>query len=408
MNPLIASIPPSLIRTIAAKKRPGDIDLGLGEPVLPPDIGSFDAAVEWTRQKGSPYSPNAGFMELREAIAAYVYGPRRSDPRRAVGGEHNGSAPSNLAQNPGPGLGRDDMGGANVCVTIGSEEALYLAIKTVVDPVRHEVLIVEPCYLAYPKLCMLEGIRHRMVALSPADRFRPNADVVLEHIRPDTRLVILNTPSNPTGRIWPEAELRRLAEGLAARGGEAVFVLADEVYREIYHDDAPPFSIAHAYPHTLIAGSLSKSNSLTGLRLGWLAGPTDVIAAAVKVHQFVNTAASTFSQLVALELFNREGELGRYRGAYAEARRHLVAAADRLGLELLPPEGAFYGFIRLPGHAASDSLAFCERLMKNQRVVTVPGRAFGESGEGWMRISWVGDPVTVEEGLRRIRLELDR
>ena len=100
-------------------------------------------------------------------------------------------------------------------------------------------------------------------------------------------------------------------------------------------------------------------------------------------------------------------ELGRYRRTYAESRRRLVAAANRLGLELIPPEGAFYGFIRLPEPAGLDSLAFCERLIEKRHVVTVPGRAFGESGEGWVRISWVGDPTTVEEGLRRMKLELE-
>ncbi len=384
MNPLIASIPPSLIRSIAAKKRAGDIDLGLGEPTLPPDVSAFEAAVEWTRTNGSPYSPNAGFTELREAIAGYVFGLSAIAPT-------SGAADA-----------------ANVCVTIGSEEALYLAIKTVVDPARHEVLIVEPCYLAYLKLCMLEGIRHRMVALSAEEGYRPKASVVLDALRPDTRLVILNTPCNPTGRIWPEQELARLADGLADRGGDVVYVLADEVYREIYHGSEPPASISSHHPHTLIAGSLSKSSSLTGLRLGWLAGPADVITPAIKVHQFVNTAASTFSQRVALEMFRSPGELGRHRSHYASSRNELVSVAKGEGLALIPPEGTFYGFIRLPEPYASDSVAFCERLLESQRVVTVPGRAFGDSGEGWLRVSWVSDDATVAEGLRRIALELRR
>src|SRR3712207_1226647 len=134
MNPLIAAIPPSLIRAINARKRPGDIDLGMGEPTLRPDPAPLEAALEWVRTHGCPYSPNAGFPELRERVAAYLAIPGRA-------------------------------GGDTVCVTIGSEEALYLAIKTVVDPARHEVLIVEPCYLAYAKLCQLEGVRHRMAPL---------------------------------------------------------------------------------------------------------------------------------------------------------------------------------------------------------------------------------------------------
>src|SRR6202008_3352982 len=142
ITPRVAEIPPSLLRAINARKRPGDIDLGLGEPTLRPEVAPFEAALERVRREGLPYNPNPGLPALREAIARHhAY----------------------------PGLGD----AANVCVTIGSEEALYLAIKAVLDPARDEALIVEPCYLAYPKLCALEGIRHRSVAFDAADGFRP-------------------------------------------------------------------------------------------------------------------------------------------------------------------------------------------------------------------------------------------
>jgi aspartate/methionine/tyrosine aminotransferase len=132
-----------------------------------------------------------------------------------------------------------------------------------------------------------------------------------------------------------------------------------------------------------------------------------VISAAIKVHQFVNTAASTFSQRVALELFAEPGGLGHHRRSYREGRARLLATAESLDLAIVPPEGAFYGFIRLTGSYASDSLGFAERLLDEYRVVSVPGRAFGESGEGWLRISWVASADAVEEGLRRIARSLD-
>ncbi|HYJ80265.1 MAG TPA: pyridoxal phosphate-dependent aminotransferase, partial [Longimicrobiaceae bacterium] len=276
MNPRLAEIAPSLIRAIDARKRPGDVDLGLGEPTLMPDIAPFEAALERVRREGLPYTPNAGLPELRQAVADYFGFPGKTTA-------------------------------ASVCITIGSEEALYLALKTVVDPQRDEVLIVEPCYLAYPKLCALEGIPYRTVALDPADGFRPRAETVLDAVGPRTRLVILNTPCNPTARVWPQAELRALADGLAARPGEPVHVLADEVYRELCYTPARPASIAELYPHSIVVGSLSKSNALTGLRLGWLIAGQETVAGAVKVHQLVNTAASTFSNHVALEVFSRPG-----------------------------------------------------------------------------------------------------
>jgi aspartate/methionine/tyrosine aminotransferase len=379
LNPTLDRIPASLIRSINAKKRAGDIDLGLGEPTLRPDMAAFEAALQWVREHGCPYSPNAGLPALREAIAAYL-------------------APSVEA------LGRTGGGLAadNVCVTVGSQEALFLAIKTVLEPGTDEVLVVEPGYLAYPKLCTLEGVRYRTVRLSAEDGFRPRADILLESLRPETRMIVLNSPANPTGRVWPAAELRRLAEALGGRPGRPVYVLADEVYRELFYGQAPPASMAEFHPHTLLAGSLSKSNALTGLRLGWLAGPPAVIVAATKAHQFVNTAADTFAQRVALELLREPASLGAHRPIYARRRERLLGEARARGVELIPPEGAFYAMLRLPLPLAADSLAAAERLLDERRVVAVPGRAFGDAAEGWLRISWGVEEGVLAEGIERI------
>lgn len=370
MNPRVAEIPPSLIRAINARKRPGDIDLGLGEPTLRPALEPFETATRWIAEHGCPYTPNAGFPELRAAIA------------RRYGGDRFAQAES-------------------VCVTVGSEEAIYLAIKTVVDPEQDEVLVVEPCYLAYPKICGMEGIRHRTVALSAEEGFRPDAARVLKALREDTRLLVLNSPANPTGRIWPREELRALARGLADRP-QPVYVLWDDVYRELYHGEEPPASLAEYHPHTLIAGSLSKSNALTGLRLGWLIGPAEAVQGAIKVHQFVNTAASTFSQRVALAVMDRPGGTAEHREWYVRMRRVLLDAAARYDLDVLPPEGTFYAMVRLPETLREDSVRAAESLLDRCRVVTVPGRAFGESGEGWLRLSWVAPEETLVEGVRRL------
>jgi aspartate/methionine/tyrosine aminotransferase len=371
MNPVLDGIAPSIIRAINARKRPGDIDLGLGEPTLRPDPRPFDAATAWVREHGLPYTANAGFTELRARIAAY-----------AGFGEHAGAE--------------------NAIVTIGSEEALYLALKAVIDPVRDEVVIVEPCYLAYPKLCALEGIRHRMVALDAADGFRPSAARVLDALGPDTRMVILNSPNNPTGRVWPEEELRALADGLAARPGPPVWVLSDEVYRELYYTPRPPVSIGALWPHALVAGSLSKSNALTGLRLGWLVGDAKAIAAATKVHQLVNTAASTYSQVVAMEVFADPANLAAHRPHYAERRTLLEGLLRDHGIDHASVEGAFYCMVRLPERWAADSLGAAEALLERHRVLATPGIAFGESGEGWMRLSWVAEEEALRQGIERI------
>jgi len=371
MNPALSGIAPSLIRAINARKRPGDIDLGLGEPTLRPDGAPFEAAAARVRDEGLPYTANAGPPELRSAIAGYFAFPGMSEA-------------------------------ANVCVTIGSEEALYLAIKTVLDPARDEVLIPEPCYLAYPKLCALERVRHRAVGFDAADGFRPRAAAVLDALRPETRMIVINTPANPTGRVWPAAELRALADGLAARPGPPVYVLSDEVYRELYYTPERPASVAEMHPHALVAGSLSKSNALTGLRLGWLIGPREVITEATKVHQLVNTAASTFSSHVAHQIFTRPETLAAHRPLYARQRALLLELLARHGIEHAPVEGAFYCFVRLPQPLSADSLAAAERLLDEHRVVTVPGIAFGAAGEGWLRLSWVAPSDALADGIARV------
>jgi aspartate/methionine/tyrosine aminotransferase len=243
--------------------------------------------------------------------------------------------------------------------------------------------------------------------LSADDGFAPRAAAVLDALRPETRMVVLNSPCNPTGRVWPEAELRALAEGLSARPGGPGWVLADEVYRELYYGPDPPVSIAALYPHALVAGSLSKSNALTGLRLGWLVGDERVVAQAIKVHQLVNTAATTFSQWVAMEVFAEPASLAAHRPLYDAKRRVLLDAAHVGGLDFVVPEGAFYCMVRLPPSLADDSLAAAERLLEETRVVTVPGRAFGEAGEGWLRLSWVTSDGDLREGLSRLAAWLD-
>lgn len=368
MNPGLAAIAPSMIRDLHGRKRPSSLDLGLGEPTLRPELELFEAATRWVAEHGCPYSPNAGFPELREAIAAHYRYPYLATP-------------------------------ASVCVTHGSQEALYLAIKGLLDPARDEVLVVEPSYPLYPKLCALEGIAHRTVALDPLDGFRPHAEAVLAALGPHTRMLVLGSPANPTGRVWSALELETLARGLLERPGPPIWVLWDEVYRELSY--VPCASMATRYPHTIVVNSLSKSHALTGLRLGWLMAPAEIMPALVKVHQFLTTAASSFGQIVARELFTRPQGLQVPLASYQEARARTLALLRDLGLPHLVPEGGFYVMLQLPGEA-SDSIELAYRLLAEQDVVMIPGRAFGAAAEGWLRASWVAPESVLEAGLRRL------
>lgn len=354
MNQRLATLGPSLIREINSRKRPGDIDLGLGEPVLRPDAEPFRRAAEWVAAHGCLYSPLPGFQDLRAMVDP--------DPSRVI-------------------------------ITHGSQEALYLGMRAAVAG-DDEVLLVEPAYPAYEKICQMEGLRYRTVAMDAADGFAPRAAPVLDALRPETRLVVLASPVNPTARVWPRAELELLAAGLGDR-----WALSDEVYRELYYTEAPPVSLAAFHARTLVAGGLSKSHAVTGLRLGWLVAPKEIVTAATRAHQLITTSASTLSQRVAVELLGGAGATERTRAIYREQRAALLEALERERLPHVIPEGAFYCMVRIP---SKDSLQAAHALLDAERVVTVPGIAFGASAEGWLRLSWCGEPQPVAEGLARM------
>lgn len=372
MNPLLDHITPSLIRAVHHRKKPGDVDLGLGEPVLPIDMAPLESAMRWMAAHGCPYTENPGFPELRAAIAAYFAYP------------HLPSAD-------------------NVCVTVGSAEAIYLALKAIANPATDEALIPTPTYPVYDKICLLEHLRYRTVEFPADTDFAPSADTVLAALRDDTRIIVLCTPSNPTGRIWPREELQKLANGLLARKGAPIQVISDEVYRALYYADDAPASIADFYPHSWITGSLSKSHAYTGLRLGYLLGPADGIATLIKLHHLMVTAASTFSQRVALDVFAHPASFAAHRAIYQTYRPQLLATLDAAGLRYVAPDGAFYCMIQLPEPHRADSVTVAFALVDDAHVVAVPGTAFGNVCEGWLRVSWAAAPDTVREGITRIQ-----
>lgn len=352
------------------RKRSSSIDLGLGQPTLLPDTAAFDAANEWVRVHGCPYAPNAGFPELRENIA------------RIYGGRHGGSL-------------------ENVCVTSGSQEAIYLAIKVLLEPGRDEVLITDPGYLSYQRCCDIEGVECHSVRLSPDDGFSVKADDLLAALTPATRMIMLGSPANPTGSIIAESDMRRLADALLERAGPPVFVAVDEVYRELSFEPGPYQSLLDIYPHTLAFESLSKSCALTGLRLGFLIAPSDAIAAVTRAHALLMLAVNTHAQQVALEITREPKRLRAHHDWYRQQRDLLRTLARDHRLQIVEPQGAFYCMLRLPDRFASSERA-AEDLLERHDVVTVPGGVFGSGGEGFLRITWAAQAADLTEGLKRI------
>jgi aminotransferase len=368
MNPRVLGIMPSLIREVAGKKKSTSIDLGLGEPSLLPTRSHFHEAIRYVERHGVKYTANAGDANLREAIARHYDYPEANHAR-------------------------------NVCVTVGSQEAMYVAIKTLLDPSRDELLIVEPCFPSYQKMAALEGIAVRTVAMREEDDFAFDPERIAGAIGERTRGIVICSPCNPTARVLGAEAAARLARALERRAGEPVWLIHDEIYREqIFVDDAA--ELARCYRHTIVTNSLSKSNALTGLRLGWLLGPAAFIEQAIKVHAWATSCADTFAQRVALAVFNTPGGLREHAAWYAQRRLDLLGALRATGLRYISPDGTFYACVQLA--RGVTSIAAAHELIEKHDVVAIPGSAFGAAMEGWLRLSWVASPDLVAEGLARI------
>jgi len=370
-NPRLVALPASGLRVVQHRMRPTSLDLSIGQPSLMPDAEPFETATQWIREHGCPYPPYNGIPELRAAIAS-IYG------------------------------GRNHTKADNVCVTNGSQEAIYLAIKTLLEPGRDEVLVVNPGYPSYARCCALEGIACRTVNAHARDGFRIRTYAMLEALRPATRMIILGSPANPSGALLMQAEVDELARELTNRPGPPVIIVVDEVYRELTYGAQPYPSMADAYPNTYVVQSMSKSCALTGLRVGFLIGPEDGVSLATRAHMLMLMSVSVFSQRVALEIVRKPERLHAHVPWYVAQRVAMLEAAAAGDVQIIEPDGAFYTMVRLPDRWRSDSLGAAHALLDEQDVVTVPGFLFGSQAEGYLRVTWSADPASVREGFARI------
>jgi aspartate/methionine/tyrosine aminotransferase len=368
VNPRIAEITGSLIRAVAARKRPTSIDLGMGEPTLMPNREHLEYAMSYVSEHGIRYTPNAGDPSLREAIARHYGYPGFTER-------------------------------VNVCVTTGSQEAMYVTLKTLLDPAEDELLVVEPAFPSYVKMAALEGVACRTVSMRESDGFAFDAGRILAGVNERTRAIVICSPCNPTGCVLSREQAALLVGALENREGKDVWLVHDEIYREqLFTDDAAwP---AQTYPRTIVTNSVSKSNALTGLRLGWILGPQAFIEQAVKTHAWLTSCADTFAQAVALHVFRTPGGVREHAAWYRERRGALIAALQRSGLPFVVPQGGFYVCVRLPDGVSS--LTAANELIDACDVLAIPGIAFGNGLEGWLRLSWVAPAQSVAEGVARI------
>jgi aminotransferase len=368
VNPRVAAIEPSVIRALNDRKRPTSIDLGLGEPTLLPTMRFFELATQWVSEHGCRYTTNPGDPDLRAAIAAHYRYPRLDAAE-------------------------------NVIATAGSAEGVYIAIKALLDPARDALLVVEPAFPSYVKCAQMEGIAVERVAMGGGDGFAFDAERIAAAVTPQTRMIVICSPCNPTAQVITRVEAERLAELLLARGGEPVYILHDEVYRELLFTLHAGW-LAQIYPHTVVVNSLSKSNALTGMRMGWVLGPKSAVAPMLRAHAYVVSTANTFAQRVAFEIFRTPDALQEHAAFYRERRASSVRDLEAAGLRFAPIDGSFYAAVHVGD--GIQTLGFAQDLIEKSDVVAIPGSIFGASFEGWLRCSWVAAPERVREGFQRI------
>ncbi len=370
----VKNIKPSGIRRFfdIASTMEGVISLGVGEPDFSTPWAIRKAAIKMLERKQVVYGPNLGIAPLRQAIADKL--------KKTHGVEYN---PDN-----------------QIIVTVGGSEAIDLAIRGMIDP-GDEVLVVEPCFVCYAPLVELVGGVAVPVPTRLENNFKLTVEDLKDKVTDRTKLLILPFPNNPTGAIMTREDLEPIADFLR---GTDIMVLSDEIYSELTYG-RKHFSIIELpdmAERTIYVNGFSKAYAMTGWRLGYVAAPEPIVHQIFKIHQYGIMCSPYISQNAAIEaLTNCDEEVAAMVKEYNIRRTYLVNEFNRLGLTCFSPEGAFYVFpcIKSTGLSSEE---FCERLLFEEKVAVVPGSAFGDSGEGYIRISYAYSLKHLMEAISRI------
>lgn len=341
-----------------ANSMEGVISLGVGEPDFATPWTIRSKAITTLQQGKTVYTANAGLLELRSAISKYL------------------ERKYNLKYEPND----------EIIITVGGSEAIDLCIRAVVDP-GDEVLVVEPSFVCYkPIVDLMHGVPV-VIETKPEDNFKLTAEALREKITDKTKLLILPFPNNPTGAIMTKPELESIAEVLR---GTNILVLTDEIYSELtYHGKHVSIAeIDGMQERTIYVNGFSKAFAMTGWRLGYLAGPKPLVSQMLKIHQYAIMCSPTVSQYAAIDALEKcDDDVQAMVKEYDMRRRYIVNAFNELGLTCFEPGGAFYVFPCIKSTGLT-SQQFCEDLLYKHKVAVVPGDAFGNCGEGYIRVSY--------------------
>ncbi len=377
-NPLsdtIVNVKPSGIRKFfdLVSEMKDAISLGVGEPDFDTPWHIRDEGI-YSLEKGRTfYTSNAGLKELKEEIASYL--------KRRIHVEYDPVK--------------------EILVTVGGSEGIDIAMRAMLNP-GDEVLIPQPSYVSYEPCAVLAGGKPVIIELKEENEFRLTAEELLASITDRTKLLVLPFPNNPTGAIMEKEDLEKIAGVIIEKD---IFVLSDEIYSELSYkgEHVSITSLPGMQERTILINGFSKAYAMTGWRLGYACGPKKIIEQMFKIHQFAIMCAPTTSQYAAVEaLRNGDEDVAKMREAYDQRRRYLMHAFKEMGLQCFEPYGAFYVFpcIKEFGMTSDE---FANRFLEEEKVAVVPGTAFGDCGEGFLRISYAYSLENLKTALERLQ-----
>lgn len=383
-NPLsktVVEIQPSGIRKFfdIVSEMKDAISLGVGEPDFDTPWHIREEGIYSLERGKTFYTSNSGLKELRMEICNYL--------KRTQGLDYNYND--------------------EVLITVGGSEAIDLAIRAMIDP-GDEVLIPQPSYVSYVPCVALAYGKSVIIELQEKNQFRLTKEELLEKITDKTKILVMPFPNNPTGAIMERKDLEEIAKVCVEKD---IFVISDEIYSALTYNDEPHVSIATMpgmKERTILINGFSKAYAMTGWRLGYTAGPSQIMKQMTKIHQFAIMCAPTSSQYAAVEaLRNGDKDVEVMRDSYNQRRRFLLNAFKEMNLECFEPFGAFYMFPSIKRFGMTSD-EFANRLLKEEKVAVVPGTAFGDCGEGFLRISYAYSIDNLKEAIGRLKKFVER
>ena len=374
----VQQVPPSAIRKffdLANEMKGHVISLSIGEPDFVTPWSIREAGINSLIDGYTHYSPNSGYIDSRKAIADYL--------KRRYG----------VAYDPAH----------EILITVGGSEGLDLVARALINP-GDEVVVVEPCFVAYKATVEFAHGVPVVVSTKPENDYRLMPEELEAAISDKTKYIIVGYPNNPTGAVMTLEDWAKIKDVLLRHPD--IIVLSDELYCELNYLDGKPASLtqfSEIRDRVIMVNGFSKSYAMTGFRVGYIAGPAELVAPMIKIHQYCIMCAPSLSQFAVIEAaMNADDEIAKMRTEYNHRRRVIIQGLKDAGLECFVPYGAFYAFpcIKSTGLTSEE---FCERFLLEKHVAIVPGNAFGECGEGFVRISYAASLEDIKEAMKLLK-----